>query len=150
MKALGLTALLLLAACGDAPALLPHGAVAAMPDRSNPRCLITRVVDGDTVRIRCSGSENAARLTSFDTPETHRPGCPAEDALGHRATAYLENRLRTAETIIPKTHGTDRYNRMLVSLTVDGQPLEDIMVSAGLAVPYRGGRRINWCQRLEA
>ncbi|WP_412174861.1 thermonuclease family protein [Actibacterium sp. XHP0104] len=124
-------------------------AVAYLPTREDPVCVITEVVDGDTVKLHCeSPPPISARLTGFDTPETHRPRCRAEARLGHEATRYLETRLRGARTILPKLHGTDKYRRALVELTVDGAPLADIMIDAGLAVRYDGGKRINWCARL--
>ena len=136
---------LLLAGCGAPP---PPG-VAAIPSRADPRCLVTRVVDGDTLEIACSESNRGnVRLLGFDTPETFRPGCAAERSLGQQARAYLEQRLRSARLIDAAPEGRDRYGRVLVRLRLDGQDLARIMIDAGLAVAYDGGRRINWCARL--
>jgi endonuclease YncB( thermonuclease family) len=49
-------------------------------------------IDGDTIRNPWGG-ENLRLVTSwgpFDTPETWRPECPEERALGERATARAE------------------------------------------------------------
>lgn len=120
-------------------------AVAALPTRDNPRCLITSVVDGDTVRIRCRTGEAAVRLLGYDTPETHTPACPGERVLGLRATRALQSLLAQGSVIVPHTRGRDKYRRPLVALTVDGVPVADSMIALGLARPYDGGKRQGWC-----
>lgn len=119
-----------------------------MPTRTNPVCLVTRIVDGDTITIRCGAVEENARLMGFDTPETFRSGCQAENDKGHEAKRYLEAVLRSATVISPDFNGRDKYRRALVDLTIDGIPLSRKMVDARMAVPYSGGKRINWCNRL--
>ncbi len=122
----------------------------AIPNRAHPVAEIVRIVDGDTIKLRqpSTGAVITARLTGFDTPETWRPGCAREQALGELAKARLAQLLNAAQDIGQRTHGTGKYGRLLLELTLDGRPLADIMVAEGLAVPYDGGRRINWCQRL--
>jgi endonuclease YncB( thermonuclease family) len=44
--------------------------------------------------------------------------------------------------------GNDRYGRTLVALRLDGQEVSQRLISENLAVPYAGGRRINWCDRI--
>lgn len=112
------------------------------------RCVVTRVVDGDTVRLRCGHVDRSIRLTGFDTPETYRSKCLVEKRRGQKATRFLEAQLKDAQTITPRFLGTDKYNRGLVDLKLDGRPLKHIMVDAGLAVYYEGGKRINWCKQL--
>lgn len=128
---------------------LPNG-LAFIPNRAAPECAITRIVDGDTVSVHCGTHAGNVRLVGFDTPETFRPGCSEEKALGERAANVLETELRNATEIRVKSHGRDKYQRALASLWLDGRALADIMDSKGLAVTYDGGRRIDWCQRLAA
>jgi len=139
---------LLIGGCDDAG----RQAVAYIPSRDNPKCTITDIVDGDTVKITCNTRGNptagSARLVGFDTPETYRPGCPQERRKGEQAKVYLEKRLRAAQIIAPTSLGKDRYDRALVKLELDGEDMATIMVDAGLAVRYDGGRRIDWCERL--
>ena len=113
---------------------------------------IVDIIDGDTIRIAdgSGGAPISARLVGFDTPETVDPGCPQELALGNTATQRLQVILHDARRIDPVVFGTDRFDRQLLKLVIDGRDLADIMVSEGLAVPYSGGRRINWCQKLAA
>ncbi|RVT85329.1 hypothetical protein DXV76_06065 [Rhodobacteraceae bacterium CCMM004] len=150
-------ALVALAACGvpaadPAPpterAALPFAGIAGIPSDADPRCAVIRVVDGDTVEIACRSGAQNVRLVGFDTPETFRPGCPEERALGLRAKEVLTSQLRAARIIAPEVRGEGRYGRPLVALTLDGRPLARSMVAAGVAVPYDGGRRIDWCDRL--
>ncbi len=113
---------------------------------------IRDIVDGDTIKFTSSrfGEVRTARLIGYDTPETYEPGCAQELELGHAATRRLQLILRNAQMLEPTLRGTDRYQRDLMRLIVDGRDLADIMVSEGLAVRYNGGRRINWCNRLGA
>jgi micrococcal nuclease len=142
--------LALLAACAA-----PRDPGAPVPgqlwqDGQPTACAIVKVTDGDTVRVRCaSGYETPLRLMGYDTPETFRPGCWQEEVLGKRATAWLRTRLRAARRIeVIEIAGSDRYDRVLVRLAVDGQDVGAGLIAAGLAAPYDGGRRIDWCARL--
>ncbi len=112
---------------------------------------VVRIVDGDTIWLRApqtGGKARSARLMDYDTPETFRPGCAQEKALGMLATARLGQILARAQRIDAGFHGRDRYQRDLVRLWIDGRPLSDLMISEGLAVSYHGGKRINWCALL--
>lgn len=45
-------------------------------------CIVTKVIDGDTVDVLCSGSKTRVRLLRVDTPEREQPGHEeARDAL---------------------------------------------------------------------
>lgn len=137
----------LLGAC-SLPEPAPTGPLAKT---SSSDCVVRRVVDGDTVKLGCAGGTVSARLVGFDTPEVTNPRCREEAALGHEATAYLEERLRTAKMVeVSPVRRWDKYGRALVRLKIDGRDASQIMVSQGLAVYYKGGRRINWCERLVA
>lgn len=114
-------------------------------------CIIDDVIDGDTVHMSCEGGPNDnLRLMGFDTPETYRAKCATERALGLQAKQFLQQQIAKASSIIPQTHGRDRYQRLLARLYLDGVDVADIMIAAGLAVRYSGGTRINWCAKLGA
>lgn len=143
--------ILLLVSCTPQPPVFGVARpLAYIPTRDAPVCVVREIVDGDTIKLSCRDSAGNARLVGFDTPETYRPGCPAEKWLGQRATGYLQSVLADATVIEPDVQGKDRYDRTLVQLTLDGTDLADMMVSAGLAVYYDGGKRINWCAKLVA
>ncbi|MCF6317431.1 MAG: thermonuclease family protein [Marinosulfonomonas sp.] len=112
-------------------------------------CTIDRVIDGDTVHVSCTNGANGnLRLMGFDTPETYQSGCRAEHALGTKAKIRLQHEIAKANSISTKTFGPDKYRRLLAQLYLDGRDVADIMIAAGLAVRYSGGKRINWCQKL--
>ena len=72
---------------------LPPGAAPAwwtddIPAGAEP-VQLSRVVDGDTIRVTRGGVDEPVRLILIDTPETSDPNNPPE-CYGQEATAYLE------------------------------------------------------------
>lgn len=113
-----------------------HGRAAA--------CSIGYVYDGDTVELICGASRSTARLVGFDTPETKEPRCPAEAALGRKATERLRALLRSGDLqVFAKGH--DKFGRELITVTLDGRNIGDLLVAEGLAHAYHGGSRGGWC-----
>ena len=112
-------------------------------------CAVSYVYDGDTVALDCGGAEITARLQGMDAPETKAPGCAAELAHGTLATERLRDLLGRGEVTYRRV-GADKYDRVLIRLRVDGEDVAERLVREGLAVPYSGGTRINWCERLGA
>ena len=98
------------------------------------------VVDGDTVRFQ----GERVRLLGYDTPETYRPSCEAERAVGEQATARLTELLSGGYACLDVSAETDHYGRPLGTLTVDGRDVGDTLVAEGLAIIWRG-RRGDWC-----
>ena len=100
------------------------------------------VIDGDTIDI------NGARyrLVGFDTPETYRPQCDYEKALGNQATARLKQLISGIAIIdLAVQPGRDRYGRGLARLFVGGRDVGTTLINEGLARAYSGGRRASWC-----
>lgn len=128
-------------------ACLPPVPVSA-PTSEAAACAVLRVVDGDTVEMACGAGAFRARLTGFDTPEAHAPGCRAEARAAAAATARLQALVARAARVEADLGGVDRYGRRLVALRLDGVAVGPLLISEGLAVPYSGGRRIDWCARL--
>lgn len=112
-------------------------------------CVLGYVYDGDTVELLCDGDSRTARLVGFDTPETRDAGCAAEQALGDRATERLRALVKTGAVTL-SGQAYDKYGRQLITLAVDGQDVGETLIAEGLAQPYRGGGRINWCAHLGA
>ena len=101
------------------------------------------VIDGDTIDI------NGARyrLVGFDTPETYRPQCDYEKALGNQATARLKQLTSGIATIdLVVQPGRDKYGRGLARLFVNSHDVGTILIQEGLARAYSGGRRSSWCR----
>ena len=100
------------------------------------------VIDGDTIDI--DGARY--RLVGFDTPETYRPQCDYEKALGNQATAQLKQLINSIAIIdLAVQPGRDKYGRGLARLFVNGRDVGTTLINEGLARPYNGGRRSSWC-----
>ena len=102
---------------------------------------VTCVVDGDTIWLK----GQKIRIADINTPEVGSPDCPAERALGERATSRLTSLLNeggfSLETI---DRDKDTYGRKLRIVTRAGQSLGGTLVAEGLAEEWTGSRR-SWC-----
>ena len=108
-------------------------------------CRVIGVVDGDTLRMSCPGSDvTRGRILGIDTPEVSA-ACIGEAGKAWAATQYLRYRLWTGWRIEAPVSGLDRYGRGLVRLRIDGRGVENDMIELGLARAYGGGRRFGWC-----
>lgn len=104
----------------------------------------TCVVDGDTFWLE--GMK--VRLADINAPETHQAACPAERALGERATRRLIELLNAGPFVLATAgRTTDRYGRALRIARRDANSLGAALVAEGLAEPWQG-RRGDWCARL--
>lgn len=109
--------------CADAPSLA--------------RC----VVDGDTIRL----DGETVRIAGLDAPEL-AGRCEAERIAARVALDALIGWLSEgAFTIAPQPGGNDRYGRPLRSLSRNGASAAEALVSRGVARPYAGEARIDWC-----
>jgi len=98
-----------LAALGPHPATGPgQGAAGSIDD-----AVVTRVVDGDTVKVRIGGRVDTVRYIGMDTPETVKPGAPVQcygkDASAFNRRLVAGQRVRLALDAEPR----DRYGRLL-------------------------------------
>lgn len=108
-------------------------------------CVVTRVVDGDTMHLTCAGVRHKVRLLGFDTPEISRPACAGEAVAGAQATEVLQALVATGPVTALRFDGQDRYGRDLADVAIGGQDVATVMLATGLARPYQGGRRAGWC-----
>lgn len=108
-----------------------------------PACRVAYVYDGDTIAMDCGAGEVTARIAGLNAPETREAQCDAERAAGARATARLRELVRGQTRIA--LLGKEKYGRDLIALFVDGQDAAAILIREGLAEPYSGGRRRDWC-----
>jgi len=97
----------------------------------------TRVTDGDTITVVTDGQKHTIRLVGIDALEKsrkkHEPGQP----FSQTSTKYLVGLvLNKYIDLVP--YGTDRYERTLGVVYVDGKNVNLEMVRAGLAEVYRG------------
>jgi endonuclease YncB( thermonuclease family) len=105
------------------------------------------VVDGDTVRRGLT----TYRLYGIDAPETRRAKCSEERALGLAASKRVQGLIASAQRseLMPKG-GREKYGRTLAHLFADGHNVGDILLTEGLALPYFGKRKPDWCSTLRA
>lgn len=100
------------------------------------------VIDGDTI----DHGDDSYRLVGFDSPETYKPQCSAENALGLKAKHRLAELIQTAGHInLEIEDDVDRHGRFLAVGRVDGRDVGTTLISEGLAREYWGGKRLSWC-----
>ena len=120
------------------------------------RCIVTRVVDGDTCDVSIDLGfdcwiKDRVRLIGIDTPES-RTRNKKEKALGLAAKARLKELLKVASDIPGKRgkkqvylqtskEGKGKFGRILGSIWVNGQNVNDVLVSENHARPYFGGSK---------
>lgn len=109
-------------------------------------CRVLLVLDGDTVKLVCPGTGvETARLIGFDAPEKFSPRCAGELVAAERATWALRGMIFKAGALAVERGGTDRYDRALVRLRLDGVDVARTMIRAGHGRAYSGGPRGGWC-----
>lgn len=143
------TAVLLMPGGGNPPAA-EAAASALSGDRERARFGLctgpvrhTCVIDGDTIWYQ--GAK--IRIADINTPEVSDPACPAEAALGRRATQRMQALLNAGPfTLEPTPDGRseDSYGRKLMVVTRGGESLGAVLVAEGLAERWTGRRR-EWC-----
>ena len=112
---------------------------------------IEYVVDGDTYQIIISAPAHGERVRArhFDTPEKGSLAqCDEERNLAEKATKAAKRLLPRGSTVYLSDFGRDRYGRVLAQITLaDGTDLARWFIQAGLAHPYKGGRKQGWCDK---
>ena len=102
---------------------------------------VTCIVDGDTIWL--GGTK--IRLADIDTPETVRPACPRERAMGQRATRRMQALLNDGPITLRRDgRDEDRWGRKLRIVERDGSSLGEVLVGEGLARRW-GEPRVDWC-----
>jgi endonuclease YncB( thermonuclease family) len=102
------------------------------------------VIDGDTVRYR---GENL-RLLTIDAPEIRDARCEEERRAGIAARERLAALLSGKRVSVHYSGHRDRYDRPLVSLSVDGKDVADVLTDEGHALTGVRGKTlsgIHWC-----
>lgn len=123
-------AFLLAAALGPA---FGSAAPVCGPDRLDQQVRVSRVHDGDTIKLQDGPS---LRLIGINAPELGRGGAPPE-ALALDARAALQNLLAGSPTLALRfdRERRDRYGRLLAHLFLpDGRSVAAHLLEQGLAV----------------
>lgn len=97
------------------------------PQEETSGIKVTRVIDGDTIEL---STGDKVRLICIDTPETY------EDYY-QEAKDYLTNLILNKEIELTKDKSeTDRYDRLLRYIYLDGDFVNEMIVENGWAVAY--------------
>lgn len=101
---------------------------------------VTRVIDGDTVRVESRGFETTVRLIGIDTPETRKPGAPVQ-CFGPEASRRAQTLLSGKRVRLlgdPTQDTRDRFARLLAYVYVDGatRSVNAQLVEEGFAKVY--------------
>ena len=105
---------------------------------------VTRVVDGDTVRVDRGGEEIVVRLIGLDTPETVAPDRPVE-CFGPEASARTKDLVDGGQVWLEYDEAsglTDKYDRTLAFVWLDSDTmLNEVLIAEGFAeeVTYTDG-----------
>ena len=107
---------------------------------------VTRVIDGDTIEVRVQiwleqEIVVRVRLAGIDAPEMTAP-CDAARAAAVQARDLVVREVEGARVLLTGVHGGKYFGRVIGRvLTPKGEDLSTLLLNAGLAVPYFGGRR---------
>lgn len=100
---------------------------------------VTKVVDGDTVKVMIDGKIETIRLLGIDTPEVVDPRKPVQ-CFGKKASEKTKE-LLTGKSVLLESDPTqgdrDRYGRLLRYVYLeDGTLINDVLVRQGFAHEY--------------
>ena len=126
-------------------------AFAISEDHAIPAEVIS-VYDGDTVKVRAeiwpqNFWEGSIRIRNIDTPEMGwRAECPQEAALAYEAKALVVEYIGERVYVLNPTLG--KYAGRVVAdiVTSEGIHIDYLLIGAGLAREYHGGKRLGWCE----
>lgn len=130
-----LTSLLLLLAYTLQPDTSLQTPSPAPPGKYN----VISYADGDTLTVDMNGRAERIRLIGVDTPETEKPGKPAQ-CYADKATAFMKERVSDAAVRLEadtKGDNRDRYNRLLRYVYLpDETLLNKVLIEQGYGFAY--------------
>jgi len=99
---------------------------------------VTRVVDGDTIKVLIKNKEEMVRLIGIDAPETVDPKMPIQ-CFGKEASGKAEEML-SGKTVTLESDSTqgerDKYGRLLCYVFLNNLSFNKFMISEGYAYEY--------------
>ena len=98
---------------------------------------VTRVTDGDAVKVTGNDVKMTIRLVGIDAPETSKKKNQPGQPFSRKSTSYLTD-LVLNKSVEVKSYGTDRYGRTLGVVFVGGKNVNLEIAKAGMAEVYRG------------
>jgi micrococcal nuclease len=111
---------------------------------------VIEVVDGDTIRVDLSGAETPVRLIGIDAPETDGPFTERE-CYGDESTSFARDTLHQREVELTfDVERTDRFDRTLAYVWVDGSLFNEVIVREGYAMAATFPPNVRYVDRLVA
>ena len=111
-----------------------------------------RNYDGDTITFNLPGlhpiigEKISIRVNGIDTPEI-KGKCEKEKYDAQQAKEMVADILKDADQIVLRNMERGKYFRIAADVIVDGENLADILIEAGMAVKYNGGKKTHkWCE----
>ena len=86
------------------------------------------------------GEKISIRVNGIDTPEI-KGKCDKEKYDAKQAKEMVADILRDAEQITLKNMERGKYFRIAADVYVDGENLGDLLIEAGMAIRYNGGKK---------
>ncbi|OME59808.1 MULTISPECIES: thermonuclease family protein [Paenibacillus] len=95
---------------------------------------VTRVVDGDTMKLTIGGKKETIRLLLVDTPESVNPNIPEPQPFSLEASDFAKKMLTDKDVQIElDVSERDKYGRLLCYLYIDGKMFNEILLEQGYA-----------------
>ena len=114
--------------------------------------IYVRNYDGDTITFNLPelhpiiGEKISIRVNGIDTPEI-KGKCDKEKYDAKQAKEMVADILKDAEQINLKNMERGKYFRIAADVYVDGESLADMLIEAGMAIRYDGGKKTHkWCE----
>ncbi len=115
------------------------GASASSELASSSAVLVTKVVDGDTIKVLMNDKTETVRIIGVDTPETVDPRKPVQ-CFGKQASDETKHFLEGKHVQLVTDHtqdNTDKYKRLLRYVYLeDGTDFGQLLISEGFAHEY--------------
>ena len=91
------------------------------------------------------GNKISIRVNGIDTPDI-RGKCEKEKYDAKQAQQMVTDILKDADQIVLRNMERGKYFRIAADVMVDGENLADMLIEAGTAVRYDGGKKTHrWC-----
>ena len=105
-------------------------------EKQNPDTLykVSRVVDGDTIKIKYNDKNETIRLIGIDTPESVHADSNKNIEEGQIASDYTQDRLEGKEIKLEfDVQPRDKYGRLLAYVYIDGKMFNEELLKKGYA-----------------
>jgi micrococcal nuclease len=123
-------------ACAVFPLLLAFSLPLSNPAHAY-QFKVTKVYNGDTIRVEGCDAEINVRLAGIDAPELFADRKELGQPFGMEAREFLSNEL-LGKTVKVEGYGHKKHNLMWGVIYLDGEAINLRMLREGLAEAYRG------------